>query len=76
MECHVDRVNGRMVAGELNVIFSTKLLVRNNCRCEKHNPCDHDCFDTGTSVECSCRTGYELAPDKKSCKGDVLFKVH
>lgn len=42
----------------------------NNCRCEKHNPCDHDCFDTGTSIECSCRTGYELAPDKKSCKGN------
>lgn len=40
-------------------------------RCEENNPCDHDCFDSGTSIECTCRNGYELAADKTSCKGII-----
>lgn len=38
-------------------------------RCDKNNPCDHDCTDTGTAIKCSCREGYKLAADNRSCLG-------
>ncbi|KAH7697047.1 CBN-FBL-1 protein, partial [Aphelenchoides avenae] len=36
-------------------------------RCESAN-CDHLCTDNGgDNVECTCRPGYDLAPDGTSC---------
>lgn len=30
--------------------------------------CQHTCANTDGSFYCSCQTGYELEPDRKSCK--------
>ncbi|KAE8752650.1 hypothetical protein FOCC_FOCC000772 [Frankliniella occidentalis] len=36
--------------------------------CKEENPCTHICRDTGLAVECSCRPGYALQSDRKTCK--------
>lgn len=46
-------------------------------RCNENNPCEHECKDTGVSIQCSCYGGFELAKDKVSCNGNrriILFR--
>lgn len=38
-------------------------------RCDENNPCEHQCKDTGVSIQCSCYEGFELDKDKISCNG-------
>lgn len=37
----------------------------------KKDSCEHKCEDDGGVVRCSCKEGYRLQADKKSCKGRV-----
>ncbi|MEE6477615.1 hypothetical protein FKM82_011571 [Ascaphus truei] len=37
-------------------------------RCRGGGPCNQRCSDTGTSVVCSCYSGYQLQPDGVSCE--------
>ncbi len=32
--------------------------------------CDHQCVNTGGSFMCRCRPGYDLQPDKFSCRSE------
>ena len=34
------------------------------------NGCLHDCLNNQGSYECKCRSGFILAPDKMTCKGN------
>lgn len=64
----------------LTVNFDTPILNRFYVRlyldideCKSHNGhCLHYCHDTKTGFYCSCKTGYELTDDKKSCQGKSL----
>ena len=31
--------------------------------------CHHNCFNTIGSYYCTCKTGYKLLSDKRSCRG-------
>lgn len=33
--------------------------------------CDHFCRNTVGSFECSCRKGYKLLTDERSCQGEL-----
>ncbi|MCG8621971.1 MAG: hypothetical protein MJE68_08265 [Proteobacteria bacterium] len=35
--------------------------------------CDHNCVNTIGSYTCSCRTGYSLEANRRSCEGMVHF---
>ncbi|KAM4675655.1 fibulin-1 isoform 2-T2 [Discoglossus pictus] len=37
-------------------------------RCRGGGPCNQQCRDTGTSVVCSCYSGYQLQPDGVTCE--------
>ena len=37
--------------------------------------CDHNCSNTIGSYECSCRTGYSLAANRRSCEG-MVYTFH
>uniref|UniRef100_A0A2C9KPQ1 CUB domain-containing protein n=1 Tax=Biomphalaria glabrata TaxID=6526 RepID=A0A2C9KPQ1_BIOGL len=39
---------------------------RNECETKEHN-CHHACMNTIGSYKCTCRTGYELHPNGKTC---------
>ncbi|XP_074926235.1 low-density lipoprotein receptor-related protein 2 [Chelonoidis abingdonii] len=39
----------------------------NECNDSSISGCDHNCTDTLTSFYCSCRTGYRLMSDKRTC---------
>ncbi|KAG8559732.1 hypothetical protein GDO81_017431 [Engystomops pustulosus] len=39
----------------------------NECNDPSISGCDHNCTDTQTSFFCSCRAGYRLMSDKKTC---------
>lgn len=36
-------------------------------RCKQTNPCEQRCTDNGVAITCSCKPGYALADDKRSC---------
>ena len=36
----------------------------------KATDCEQDCENTVGSFECSCRQGFNLQPDGKSCEGE------
>lgn len=42
----------------------------NECNDPTLSVCDHNCTDTLTSFYCSCRPGYKLMSDKRTC-GDI-----
>lgn len=58
----------RLYVKQKPVNASNKCITNVFFRCGKNNPCQHICTDTGMSIQCSCRPGYELDTDKKSCK--------
>ena len=37
------------------------------------SPCDHDCTNTEGSFLCTCRSGYELQEDGKTCEGTAEY---
>ena len=37
--------------------------------------CDHTCTDTQSGISCSCRNGYRLLSDGKSCKGKATLII-
>ena len=53
------------------LIFFISLLDINECK-DHNGHCLHFCHDTKTGFHCSCRPGYQLADDKKSCQGKSL----
>lgn len=46
--------------------------------CAEDNPCAQECQDTARGVRCSCRPGYELDVDQKSCNDvdECLDNIH
>ena len=40
----------------------------NPCSGDQHG-CEHICFQSDGQDKCSCRAGYELNPDGKTCTG-------
>lgn len=49
--------------------YEQLLIDRDECQ---STPCDHTCTNTEGSFECSCRSGYELQDDKKTCEGMLI----
>ena len=43
--------------------------------CEGVNECEQMCINTDGSHECSCRQGFELAADARSCNGKHLISI-
>ena len=43
--------------------------------CEGVNECEQICINTDGSHECSCRQGFELAADARSCNGKHLISI-
>ena len=42
--------------------------------CYRNNGgCDHICHNTHSSFYCSCRAGYTLQADRRTCLGNYLF---
>ena len=37
--------------------------------CKRNHECEHNCIDKPRYYECSCRPGYELGSNNKSCHG-------
>ena len=46
----------------------------NECDTNKGG-CEHNCDNTQGSYYCTCRAGYELGMDKKSCNG-IYITIH
>ena len=44
----------------------------NQCEEGTHN-CAHICINDGSSFTCTCRSGYMLASDGRSCNGEALY---
>lgn len=42
------------------------------CAKPDNGGCEQRCVNTLGSFKCACDPGYELAPDKKSCEGNVV----
>ena len=41
----------------------------------KKDGCAHKCENTEGSFKCSCKSGFKLLDDKKTCKGKLIFFV-
>ena len=44
--------------------------------CISNSPCAHYCTNTAGSFKCSCRPGYKLNSDGKTCKGEAVASRH
>ena len=47
----------------------------NECAANNGN-CQHTCRNTGGSFSCSCRSGYRLGSNGRSCTGERKTKTH
>ena len=79
------RVTFRTVTASQSRFFGAKLISRLliiwlfSCidECQNNNGgCAHICTDTAQSFECSCREGFRLGSDRRSCIGKlVMYKT-
>ena len=58
-----------LIVTAVNIHF---ILVIDECKRDNGN-CSHICHDTETSYYCSCKHGYKLLNDSKTCKGIVII---
>ncbi len=63
-----------IISGECFIYQQTdqsfKLIPSDENECETRNGgCEHECKNTEGSFLCSCRDGFQLAPDGRSCLG-------
>ena len=66
--CHTIQVKSRAI----NIHETFPLLDINECN--NKSLCNHICHNTKGSYNCSCRLGYELADDGRTCKGTDFNK--
>ena len=52
------------------------IWITDECRSRRTNDCDQICRDTDASYTCSCRSGYRLASNRRSCNGKSLFSYN
>lgn len=60
-----------LIQRKSNVFFFLKgveIDVIDSCA-EGNGGCEHDCLHTSEGAVCSCRSGYTLQADGKSCEG-------
>ena len=52
-------------------------LVTDINECNGENLCEHNCINQNGSYTCSCKHGYMLLTDQRSCKGTehVLYSL-
>ena len=49
------------------------LFVSDIDECKVYGMCSQDCQNTKGSYKCLCKAGYQLEPDKKTCKAKGNF---
>ena len=59
---------GYLIQVIINLLF---ILDVNECLIKKGG-CDQICLNKPGSRECKCHNGYRLAPNKKTCIGNIL----
>ena len=77
MNCHVvSRCTFNFIDSYISVhswyymyIYCFFVLAINECENDNGN-CSHICTDTETSHYCSCKHGFKLLNDSKTCKGN------
>lgn len=52
------------------------ILVPLGPHCATDSACEQRCTDTTRGMMCSCRRGYRLAKDKRSCVGKTLLRCN
>ena len=49
------------------------MIGTNECDSENKGGCEQNCEDLPIGYRCSCFSGYELADNKKNCKGTTFL---
>ncbi|KAF7272619.1 protein tolkin-like [Rhynchophorus ferrugineus] len=56
--------------------FAAVYFIDNDECATRNGGCDHDCVNTLGSFQCSCRTGFTLSENKRSCiEGDCVHEI-
>lgn len=55
--------------------FKIIILDENECEDGNNGGCDHYCLNTVGSRQCSCKTGYRLNTDGRSCDREYMISV-
>ena len=57
----------------MRFFFFFFLFVSDIDECKVYGMCSQDCQNTKGSYKCLCKAGYQLEPDKKTCKAKGNF---
>ena len=67
---HIRRVHKYCVIVCLICMYVQYILTEINECLVNNGDCDHICTNTPGSYYCTCKTGYQLQPDRRKCLGE------